>query len=166
MVDEGHRLKNFDCMLIRELKLLKTNNKLLLSGTPLQNNLAELWSLLHFILPDVFSNLEQFQSWFDFSSNVNPDQTQVEQEAEKRQRVVQKLHSILRPFLLRRIKSDVETSLPRKKEIILYASMTPKQHEVRVAVESMCLSRGWLNIWGSPIGDGSARGQFLRVQRV
>lgn len=51
----------------------------------------------------------------------------MEQEAEKRQRVVQKLHSILRPFLLRRIKSDVETSLPRKKEIILYASMTAKQ---------------------------------------
>ena len=70
MVDEGHRLKNFDCMLIRELKQIRTNNKLLLSGTPLQNNLAELWSLLHFILPDVFSNLDQFQSWFDFSAQV------------------------------------------------------------------------------------------------
>jgi len=161
VVDEGHRLKNFDCMLIRELKLLKTNNKLLLSGTPLQNNLAELWSLLHFILPDVFSNLEQFQSWFDFSSNVNPDQSQVEQEAEKRQRVVQKLHSILRPFLLRRIKSDVETSLPRKKEIILYASMTPKQHEVRVWLLVPWVSAGvGLNKWGSPTTGGSARGQF------
>lgn len=54
-------------MLIRELRSIPTANKLLLSGTPLQNNLSELWSLLHFILPDVFSNLGQFQSWFDFS---------------------------------------------------------------------------------------------------
>lgn len=72
---------SFFLIQIRELKLLKTNNKLLLSGTPLQNNLAELWSLLHFILPDVFSNLEQFQSWFDFSSNVNPDQSQARETA-------------------------------------------------------------------------------------
>jgi ATP-dependent DNA helicase len=51
VVDEGHRLKNFDCKLIRELKLIPAANKLLLTGTPLQNNLAELWSLLHFLLP-------------------------------------------------------------------------------------------------------------------
>ena len=61
VVGEGHRLKNFDCKLIRELKYIPTANKLLLTGTPLQNNLPELWSLLHFLLPDVFSSLSQFR---------------------------------------------------------------------------------------------------------
>lgn len=54
VVDEGQRLKNKDCRLLRELKSLDTGNRLLLSGTPLQNNLTELWSLLNFILPDIF----------------------------------------------------------------------------------------------------------------
>ena len=57
VVDEGHRLKNFDCKLIRELKQIPAANKLLLTGTPLQNSLPELWSLLHFLLPDIFSSL-------------------------------------------------------------------------------------------------------------
>ena len=55
VVDEGHRLKNHSCRLIRELKALPTENRLLLTGTPLQNNLAELWSLLNFLLPQVLS---------------------------------------------------------------------------------------------------------------
>lgn len=129
VVDEGHRLKNFDCRLIRELNTIRFDNKLLLSGTPLQNNLAELWSLLHFILPDVFGDLAQFQSWFDFPIEDTDNKDMKMQEAERRNRVVSKLHQILRPFLLRRIKSDVETSLPRKKEIILYAQMNEKQLE-------------------------------------
>ena len=54
VVDEGHRLKNFKCKLVRELKHLCAGNKLLLTETPLQNNLAELWSLLNFILLDIF----------------------------------------------------------------------------------------------------------------
>ncbi|KAH9622510.1 hypothetical protein KSS87_005654, partial [Heliosperma pusillum] len=62
VVDEGHRLKNANCKLLRELKLLPMENKLLLTGTPLQNNLAELWSLLNFILPDIFSSHAEFES--------------------------------------------------------------------------------------------------------
>lgn len=60
---QGHRLKNFDCRLLRELKLIPADNVLLLTGTPLQNNLRELWSLLNFILPQIFSSLREFQSW-------------------------------------------------------------------------------------------------------
>lgn len=60
---KGHRLKNSNCKLVQMLKLLPVENKLLLTGTPLQNNLAELWSLLNFILPDIFSSLEEFESW-------------------------------------------------------------------------------------------------------
>lgn len=71
VVDEGHRLKNFNCRLIRELRQIPVDNKLLLTGTPLQNNLSELWSLLNFLLPDVFDKLEQFEEWFDFADMVD-----------------------------------------------------------------------------------------------
>jgi ATP-dependent DNA helicase len=128
----GHRLKNFDCKLLRELKAIPTANKLLLSGTPLQNSLPELWSLLHFLLPDVFSSLDQFQSWFDFTGIVRTDGADDEHarriaDEEHRNKVVTKLHAILRPFLLRRLKSDVENNLPKKKEILLWADMAPPQ---------------------------------------
>jgi len=63
VIDEGHRLKNMNCKLIRELKSYSSANRLLLSGTPLQNNLSELWSLLNFLLPDIFDDLDMFQSW-------------------------------------------------------------------------------------------------------
>ena len=130
IVDEGHRLKNFDCKLIRELKTIPTENKLLLTGTPLQNNLAELWSLLNFLLPDIFTSLSDFESWFDFS-NIGESGADAELVAkEQHNRVVSKLHNILKPFVLRRVKADVETSLPNKKEIILYADMSPLQKKV------------------------------------
>lgn len=77
-MDEGHRIKNLNCRLVRELKMLPTDNKLLLTGTPLQNNLAELWSLLNFLLPEVFDDLRRcvcgnlYQSciFFKTASNV------------------------------------------------------------------------------------------------
>ncbi|KAL5557273.1 hypothetical protein UlMin_039509 [Ulmus minor] len=127
VIDEGHRLKNSKCKLFKEFKLLPMENKLLLTGTPLQNNLAELWSLLNFILPDIFSSHEEFESWFDLSGKCNNEEMKAELEETKRAQVIAKLHAILRPFILRRIKADVEQMLPRKKEIILYATMTEYQ---------------------------------------
>ncbi|CAM0912617.1 unnamed protein product [Alopecurus aequalis] len=130
VVDEGHRLKNTNCKLLKELKRIPMENKLLLTGTPLQNNLAELWSLLNFILPDIFSSHQEFESWFDFSAKGDEEQ-QEETDENKRVLVVSKLHSILRPFLLRRMKEDVEHMLPRKKEIIIYANMTEHQKQIQ-----------------------------------
>lgn len=131
VVDEGHRLKNMNCKLIRELRTLNADNKLLLTGTPLQNNLTELWSLLNFLLPDVFSSLENFESWFDFAANVGQEGANQEIVAhEQRNKVISKLHGILKPFLLRRVKTDVETSLPGKMEVIMYAPMSDKQKEI------------------------------------
>lgn len=57
VVDEGHRIKNLNCKLVRELKSYQSANRLLLTGTPLQNNLSELWSLLNFLMPDLFDDL-------------------------------------------------------------------------------------------------------------
>ena len=115
IIDEGHRLKNMNCRLIRELKTLGCDgcNRLLLTGTPLQNNLTELWSLLNFLLPGIFDDLDSFQQWFNFDfSSANVDQRVL--QGELQQGVVTKLHQILRPFLLRRLKQDVEIGLPKK----------------------------------------------------
>lgn len=118
-----------NCRLIKELMSYQSANRLLITGTPLQNNVTELWSLLHFLLPDIFNDLDSFQGWFDFSSVL--DNKGEEQGFEQRKRsLVTVMHSILKPFLLRRLKTDVEESLPKKREYILYAPMTPEQKEL------------------------------------
>jgi ATP-dependent DNA helicase len=130
IVDEGHRLKNMNCKLIKELLTYNSANRLLITGTPLQNNIAELWSLLHFLLPEVFNDLDSFESWFDFSS-VLEDRTNSDGKAAKRKNnLVSTMHAILKPFLLRRVKTDVESSLPKKREYILYAPLTPEQKDL------------------------------------
>ncbi|KAF6220682.1 hypothetical protein HO133_003115 [Letharia lupina] len=130
VVDEGHRLKNFNCKLVKELKQYPSESRLILTGTPLQNNLTELWSLLNFLLPEAFSDLEHFESMFDFSDVQDKDGHKQFMSKERQKRTVASLHAILKPFLLRRVKNDVETNLPKKREYILYAPMTPAQKEL------------------------------------
>eukprot|EP00803_Ostreobium_quekettii_P009166 evm.model.scf_268.3 EVM.evm.TU.scf_268.3 scf_268:59398-67593(-) len=130
VVDEGHRLKNFDCLLVRQLKMVHTDSRLLLTGTPLQNNLSELWSLLNFLMPDMFPSLDTFKNLFDFQNVGQKGACQAIIEAEREQSIVTKLHNILLPFLLRRMKSDVELALPQKTEVVLYAPMTSYQKEL------------------------------------
>ncbi len=130
VVDEGHRLKNFNCKLVRELKQYQSESRLILTGTPLQNNLSELWSLLNFLLPEAFSDLEHFESMFDFSDVQDKDGHKQVMSTERQKRAIASLHAILKPFLLRRVKNDVETNLPKKREYILYAPLTPLQKDL------------------------------------
>lgn len=146
IVDEGHRLKNVNCKLIRELKKLRTQNRLLLTGTPLQNNLNELWSLLNFILPDIFQDLELFQKWFDFSSitDLKKDSdasTRKLIDSKVQETLVGNLHTILKPFLLRRLKKTSLTNLAPKKEFIIYGSLTPAQDQIYKSALSKCLRK-------------------------
>ncbi|KAI9811851.1 MAG: hypothetical protein M1827_005202 [Pycnora praestabilis] len=130
IIDEGHRIKNLNCRLVRELKSYTSANRLLITGTPLQNNLAELWSLLNFLMPDVFTDVEAFESWFDFSDlQKRGGHEQILNES-KRSNLISSIHAILKPFLLRRVKTDVETSLPKKREYILYAPLSATQKEL------------------------------------
>ncbi|WWC85626.1 uncharacterized protein L201_000491 [Kwoniella dendrophila CBS 6074] len=133
VVDEGHRLKNLDCKLIRELKSYTSANRMILTGTPLHNNLAELWSLLNFILPDIFDDLDSFQQWFNFDEMNNGSTTE---GLLNKTSVVSSLHAILKPFLLRRLKVDVEKDLPPKKEYLLYAPLTQQQKDIYQAIAS------------------------------
>lgn len=152
VVDEGHRLKNSECKLLKELRHLPVENKLLLTGTPLQNNLAELWSLLNFILPDIFSSHKEFESWFDFSGRCTSGALKEEIEENRRAQVVAKLHAILRPFLLRRMKEDVEQMLPRKKEIMLYATLTNHQKDFQDHLVNRTLESHLIGKSGSAYG--------------
>ncbi|KAL4900336.1 hypothetical protein BDW74DRAFT_96460 [Aspergillus multicolor] len=129
IVDEGHRLKNMNCRLIKELLSYNSANRLLITGTPLQNNITELWSLLHFLLPEIFNDLNSFQNWFDFSSVLDSN-GQTDGIERRKRSLVSTMHSILKPFLLRRVKTDVETALPKKREYILYAPLTTEQKEL------------------------------------
>lgn len=131
IVDEGHRLKNHRCLLIKSLKQLKASNRLLLTGTPIQNTLDELWSLLNFVNPQIFDDLSVFQSWFGFKDigqkhKGGTDEEAIIQEQRKNQTVT-KLHEILRPFLLRRVKADVLSEMPPKREVVVYSGMSKLQ---------------------------------------
>lgn len=115
---------------MKELKQYPSESRLILTGTPLQNNLSELWSLLNFLLPDAFADLEHFESMFDFSDVQDKEGHKQFITQEQKKRTVASLHAILKPFLLRRVKADVETHLPKKREYILYAPLTPTQKEL------------------------------------
>ncbi|KAJ3044925.1 hypothetical protein HDV00_000208 [Rhizophlyctis rosea] len=114
VIDEAHRIKNENSALSQIVRDFQCRNRLLLTGTPLQNNLHELWALLNFLLPDIFSSAEDFDNWFE-SQGGDQDS------------VVTQLHKVLRPFLLRRIKADVEKSLLPKKRINIYVGMSTMQ---------------------------------------
>lgn len=120
IIDEAHRLKNDASMFSTTVRSFRTANRLLLTGTPLQNNLRELWALLNFLLPDIFSSADQFDDWF----NLEID----DEDAKKN--MISQLHKILRPFMLRRLKADVAKGLPPKTETIIMVGMSRMQKQL------------------------------------
>ncbi|KAK5620481.1 choline dehydrogenase 3 [Crenichthys baileyi] len=112
VVDEAHRLKNNQSKFFRRLNDYKIDYKLLLTGTPLQNNLEELFHLLNFLTPNRFNNLEGFLE--EFADISKEDQ-------------IKKLHDLLGPHMLRRLKADVFKNMPAKTELIVRVELSPMQ---------------------------------------
>ncbi|KAK3561218.1 hypothetical protein QTP86_028544 [Hemibagrus guttatus] len=119
IIDEAHRLKNRNCKLLEGLKLMDMEHKVLLTGTPLQNTVEELFSLLNFLEPERFPSESTFMQ--EFGDLKTEEQ-------------VQKLQGILKPMMLRRLKEDVEKNLAPKEETIIEVELTNIQKKYYRAI--------------------------------
>lgn len=122
ILDEAQNIKNFKSQRWQSLLNFNSQHRLLLTGTPLQNSLMELWSLMHFLMPHVFQSHREFREWFS-----NPLTGMIEGSQEYNESLVKRLHKVLRPFLLRRIKMDVEKQMPKKYEHIVRCRLSKRQ---------------------------------------
>ncbi|KAK7868746.1 hypothetical protein R5R35_002544 [Gryllus longicercus] len=126
IIDEGHRMKNHHCKLTQVLNThYVAPHRLLLTGTPLQNKLPELWALLNFLLPSIFKSVSTFEQWFNAPFATTGEK--VELNEEETILIIRRLHKVLRPFLLRRLKKEVESQLPDKVEYIIKCDMSGLQ---------------------------------------
>ncbi|KAH4208651.1 hypothetical protein HBI95_093510 [Parastagonospora nodorum] len=135
VLDEAHNIKNFKSQRWQTMLTLRTQRRLLLTGTPLQNNIDELWSLLYFLMPAGFAgegriaNLEQFTLALKDPTKQILDQGRQKLDAEA-QKVVSRLHEVLRPYLLRRLKAEVEKQMPGKYEHVVYCKLSKRQRQL------------------------------------
>lgn len=151
VLDEAQAIKSSSSVRWKLLLGFNCRNRLLLSGTPIQNSMAELWALLHFIMPTLFDSHEEFNEWFS---------KDIESHAENRtgidERQISRLHMILKPFMLRRIKKDVENELSDKIEVMVYCPLTTRQKLLYMALKKKIRIEDLLHL---TTGTGGAEGQ-------
>jgi len=131
VLDEAQAIKNSQSSRWKALLSFPCRNRLLLTGTPLQNKLAELWSLLHFIMPTIFDSHSEFTDWFakDIEGHARNNSI-LDKET------LARLRTLLDPFMLRRVKRDVENEMPPKTEVELPCTLTPRQRVLYNAIKS------------------------------
>lgn len=159
ILDEAHNIKNFRSQRWQSLLTFRTRARLLLTGTPLQNNLTELWSLLFFLMPsdgegtgiEGFADLKDFSEWFRRPVEQILEHGRETMDDESKQ-VVTKLHTVLRPYILRRLKADVEKQMPGKYEHVVYCRLSKRQRFLYDGFMSMAQTKETL-----------ASGNFLSI---
>ena len=159
VLDEAHNIKNFRSQRWQALLNFRTHSRLLLTGTPLQNNLTELWSLMFFLMPSDgtetgipgFADLQEFTSWFKKPVDQILEQGRDTMDDEAKE-LVKRLHSVLRPYLLRRLKADVEKQMPGKYEHVVYCKLSKRQRYLYDGFMSRAQTRETL-----------ARGNYLSI---
>lgn len=122
ILDEAQAIKSSNSSRWKNLLDMKCRNRLLLTGTPIQNTMQELWALLHFIMPSLFDSHDEFSEWFskDIESHAQSNTSLNEQQ-------LQRLHMILKPFMLRRVKKHVQSELGEKIELEIYCNLSYRQ---------------------------------------
>eukprot|EP00916_Digyalum_oweni_P003592 GHVL01006433.1.p1 GENE.GHVL01006433.1~~GHVL01006433.1.p1 ORF type:complete len:1578 (+),score=450.06 GHVL01006433.1:65-4798(+) len=158
ILDEAQNIKNFKSQRWQTMLTFNTKHRLLLTGTPLQNDLMELWSLMHFLMPKLFASHSDFKEWFS-----NPLSLAIENNQLKgNQDTIQRLHTVLRPFLLRRLKKDVEKQMPCKYEHVVKCSLATRQRGLYDEFMETRCSRGQIDD-GSYIGLMNCLMQLRKV---
>jgi ATP-dependent helicase STH1/SNF2 len=146
IIDEGHRMKNNNSKLSATIQqYYSTRFRLILTGTPLQNNLTELWAILNFVLPTIFKSSKTFEEWFNTPFANTGDSNQMQLTEEEKILVIRRLHKVLRPFLLRRLKKDVEKDLPDKTEKVIkckFSSLQSRLYKQMVTHNKLVVSDG------------------------
>ncbi|KAK9125166.1 hypothetical protein Scep_014012 [Stephania cephalantha] len=147
VLDEAQAIKSSNSIRWKTLLSFNCRNRLLLTGTPIQNNMAELWALLHFIMPTLFDSHEQFNEWF--SKGI---ENHAEHGGTLNEHQLNRLHAVLKPFMLRRVKKDVITEMTGKTEITVHCKLSSRQQAFYQAIKNKISltelfdgSRGHLN---------------------
>jgi len=141
-------MKNHHCKLTQVLNThYLSPHRLLLTGTPLQNKLPELWALLNFLLPSIFKCCSTFEQWFNAPFALTGEKVDLNEE--ETILIIRRLHKVLRPFLLRRLKKEVESQLPEKVEYVVKCDMSALQRFIYSHMQSH----------GLVMTDGSEKGK-------
>lgn len=130
VLDEGHKIRNPDLDISLTCKQLKTHNRIILSGTPIQNNLIELWSLFDFVFPGRLGTLPVFQQQFAIPINMGGYANASNVQVQTGYKCAVVLRDLISPYLLRRLKSDVAQDLPKKSEMVLFVKLTQVQQDM------------------------------------
>ncbi|KAH9994378.1 P-loop containing nucleoside triphosphate hydrolase protein [Russula vinacea] len=157
IIDEGHRMKNTQSKLAQTLTTYyHSRYRLILTGTPLQNNLPELWSLLNF----------SFDEWFNtpFANSGTPDK--IELNEEEALLIIRRLHKVLRPFLLRRLKKDVEAELPDKVEKVVKVKMSALQAQLYKQMKKYKMIADGNDKPGKPGGVKGLSNELMQLRKI
>lgn len=131
VLDEAQAIKNSNSTRWRALLQFPCRNRLLLTGTPLQNKLSELWSLLHFIMPTIFDSHAEFADWFAKDIEGHAQNNKILDAS-----TLARLRTLLDPFMLRRVKRDVESEMPSKTEIQLPCMLSARQRQLYASIKA------------------------------
>ncbi|KAK8963409.1 DNA helicase INO80 [Platanthera guangdongensis] len=131
VLDEAQAIKSSNSIRWKTLLSFNCRNRLLLTGTPVQNNMAELWALLHFIMPTLFDSHEQFNEWF--SKGI---ESHAEHGGTLNEHQLNRLHAVLKPFMLRRVKKDVVSEMTLKKEVTVHCKLSSRQQAFYQAIKN------------------------------
>ncbi|TBU43114.1 SNF2 family N-terminal domain-containing protein [Dichomitus squalens] len=167
IIDEGHRMKNTQSKLAQTLtQYYHSRYRLILTGTPLQNNLPELWALLNFALPKVFNSVKSFDEWFNtpFANSGTGDK--IELNEEEALLIIRRLHKVLRPFLLRRLKKDVESELPDKVEKVIKVRMSALQSQLYKQMKKYKMIADGKDAKGKPGGVKGLSNELMQLRKI